>query len=157
MFGWFKRFDVNLCPDVQGRITLHGEPVPDVRITRSLEFMDDKERVDHTVTDASGAFFLPEKNIRSSKPGSMFGLEFTNQDIVAEYRGEKYIIWSSPQFGIKKIEEYRNKLTSLNCELASNPVQFEFKNKKNPHIDHYATSICRWSTDCKIFEEFKDS
>ncbi|TAA47939.1 hypothetical protein EXY25_01455 [Corallincola spongiicola] len=157
MFGLFKKFDVNLCPEVKGQILLEGKPVAGIKITRSLTFIEGKAQVDCVSSDDNGLFNLPEVNIRSSKPGSMFSVEHTRQDIVAEYNDQKYRLWTSIYPGIGKSPEYAKKLASLNCELTSKLAKFEFKNDKNPNRDYYATSICRWDDDYKLFEEFDRS
>ncbi|TCI03402.1 hypothetical protein EZV61_11070 [Corallincola luteus] len=154
MFGLFKKFDVNLCPEVKGQILLEGKPVAGIKITRSLGFMDEKKRVDCVSTDADGRFLLEEINIRSRKPGSMFGVEFTLQKITASFKDKEYKLWLSPYYGIEKSPDYAQKLASLVCELKSKPAKFEFPNSKKTNRDHYATSICRWDDDYNLFEEF---
>ncbi|TCI03403.1 hypothetical protein EZV61_11075 [Corallincola luteus] len=154
MFGLFKKFDVNLCPEVKGQILLEGKPVSGVKITRSLTYYYENERLDYTTTDDNGQFSFPEVNIRSRKPGSMFDVSRTYQELFAERCGQKYKLWRSTFHGIEKRPEYERKLGSLNCDLTSKLVKFEFKNNKNSNIDFFATSLARWSDDFIIFEEY---
>ena len=38
MFGLIKKYDVHMCSEVKGIITLNGNPVEGVLINRSLKF-----------------------------------------------------------------------------------------------------------------------
>lgn len=55
--------------------------------------------------------------------------------------------WVATQRDYKEIPEYTNKLAFLNCELTNKRVRFDFKNNHNKHLNHMASSICRWDED----------
>jgi len=67
MFGFLKRYDVHLSPEVHGQVKLDGKPMANLEVYRELTYRDDF--IDKTVTDFEGRFYFPEKNIRSRIPG----------------------------------------------------------------------------------------
>ncbi|RCU50897.1 carboxypeptidase regulatory-like domain-containing protein [Corallincola holothuriorum] len=156
MFGLFKTYDVHLCPEVKGRLTLKGEPVAGVTITRSLTFWDEAPRVDTTVSDENGHFTFAAVNIRSKKPGDMFVQEYTKQEVFAEQNGQKFKLWLSILYGYKERPEYSRKLAMLDCDLKNKVAKFEFKNDQDtdPDSNLSAVGICRWKEDFKIFEQY---
>ncbi len=150
MFGLFKRYDVHLCPDVSGVVLYQGQPVEGLTITRSLTYYYGKEQLDHTVTDAEGRFSFPEVNIRSSKPGSMFDVSRTYQEIKTNYENQEHRLWFSVFHGIENRAEYVEKLTTLTCELTNEAVKFSFENRHNPHLRFTAISNSVWEKDYRV-------
>ena len=151
MFGFFKKYDVHLCPEVKGQILNQGKPLVGKKVIRFLSYVDQKERFDHGVTDEEGRFSLPEVNIRSKMPGNFMVEHNTLQMIYIEQNNKKYTLWNSNLPGYKPISAYNRKLSSLHCDLISPDVSFEFANKANPQRPHYAGSICRWENDFTIY------
>lgn len=144
MFGLFaKKYDVHLCPAVSGRITLNGQPVKGVVVTRDVEY--GKPYVDTTQTNADGEFHFEVSTIRSSLPGGVFSQETkVIQTITAEYDGQRYTLWDSPQIGITANHEQTIRLAQLNCELTTEEAVFDFPSAETDVIGHTAASICRW-------------
>ncbi|WDE05161.1 hypothetical protein SG34_028350 [Thalassomonas viridans] len=151
MFGFFKKYDVHLCPEVKGQIFNQGKPLAGEKIIRYLSYVDYKDRFDHTFTDEEGRFSLPEVNIRSKLPGNFLVEHNTLQIIYIEQNKKKYTLWNSSLEGYEPKAAYARKLSSLNCDLTSPDVSFEFANDQNPQRPHYAGSICRWDKDFKIY------
>ncbi|MEL0634493.1 DUF6795 domain-containing protein [Pseudoalteromonas carrageenovora] len=60
MFGLIKKYDVHMCSEVKGIITLNGNPVEGVTINRSLKFAHKIEKEDQVITASDGTFYMPE-------------------------------------------------------------------------------------------------
>ncbi|WDE12126.1 DUF6795 domain-containing protein [Thalassomonas haliotis] len=156
MFGFFKKYDVHLCPEVKGQILNQGKPLAGEKVIRYLNYVDRKERFDHAITDETGRFSLPEVNIRSKMPGNFMVEHNTLQIIYIEFNNEKHTIWNSSLEGYKPNAAYSRKLSSLNCDLSSPTVSFEFTNDKNPQRPHYAVTNCQWDTDFSVYHVHTD-
>ncbi|WP_274055316.1 DUF6795 domain-containing protein [Thalassomonas actiniarum] len=150
MFGFFKKYDVHLCPQVKGQVLNQGKPLAGEKVIRYLSYVDYKDRYDHTFTDEEGRFSLPEVNIRSKLPGNFLVEHNTLQIIYIEQSKKKYILWNSNLPGYKPKAAYARKLSSLNCDLTSPRVSFEFANDTQQR-PHYAGTICQWDEDFSIY------
>lgn len=144
MFGLFKKYDVQLSPIVQGKIKLHGKPVSNQKVTRSLTYGDDDEQIDIVTSDLNGDFSFPEKMISSKRPGSMFDESTVRQIIVIERDNEKYLLWYSDTLGITPAQAISDRLLSLKCDLNNSEETFEFPSIEHPKLNHFTYSICRW-------------
>jgi len=151
MFGWFKKQEVFLSSEVNGVVTENGEPVANLKVIRSLIYTDQKVHKDTAVTDDKGHFHFPEKIIRSSNPNKPFAINRTSQEIYINKNGTLIPFWVATHVGIKELPEYKAKLAMLNCELTNKRVSFQFKNNYSEHVDHMASSICRWNEDYTPF------
>jgi len=147
MFGWFKKQEVFLSSEVNGVVTENGEAVANLEVIRSLMYIDGKDHVDVSITDSTGHFYFPQKSIRSSIPSKPFSEDRVSQQIFITKDDKTIPFWGATQRGYHEIIEFTEKLTLLNCELTNKRVDFEFKNKNNEHLNHTATSICRWNED----------
>ncbi|WDE05162.1 hypothetical protein SG34_028355 [Thalassomonas viridans] len=152
MFGFFKKYDVHLCPEVKGQILKEGKAVAGTEVIRSLTYVDNKERIDSVKTDNEGYFIFPEVNIRSKMPGNFMVEHTTRQIIFVEDEDQKRPLWLSTHTGIKPVSTYNKKLASLNCDLTSPLAHFEFTHEYNPDRRHSAASICRWEEDFEIYK-----
>lgn len=152
MFGLFRKYDVHMCSEVRGMVTLNGKPVSGALVKRHLKFAYKIEKEDEAETDFDGVFFLPEVSIESKIPGDMFSQESTSQLITVEYGGEKYDLWSSKLPSINEPDEYREKLSSLNGALENKRVNFAFPNHSDENLEYCASSICRWEKDFEIYK-----
>lgn len=144
MFGFFKKYDVHLSPVVQGQINLNGHPVPNQKVIRSLTYGDDAEQIEEVMTDQNGKFYFPDKNIRSSRPGSMFDESTVRQIVLIERDNKKYLLWYSDTFGIKPAEAISERLSALICDLNNSEETFEFPSIEHAKLNHFTYSICRW-------------
>ncbi|WDE12414.1 DUF6795 domain-containing protein [Thalassomonas haliotis] len=147
MFGLSKKYDVHLCPEVKGQILQEGTPVAGLEVLRGLTYVDNIERLDSTVTDAQGRFLLPEVVIQSKLPGDMFVESRTRQIIIAKRFDIDYLLWGGILHGIEPNEAFSIKLSTLQCDLISPEINFEFYNKLNPKLPFTAQGICRWEQD----------
>ncbi|QLE83689.1 DUF4198 domain-containing protein [Shewanella sp. Scap07] len=149
MFGWFKKKEVFLSSEVKGVITKNGTPVANLEVTRSLMYIDEKDHIDVVITDSAGYFHFPRKTIKSSIPNRLFSEDHVSQQITIEPEGELLPLWAANHVGITEIPEFSRKLSSMACELNNKRVSFQFENINNEHLDHQASSICRWQEDYK--------
>ncbi|QLE83687.1 hypothetical protein FLM48_00435 [Shewanella sp. Scap07] len=149
MLGWFKKKEVFLSSEVNGVITKNGSPVANLAVTRSLMYIDGKDRIDVAITDSEGHFYFPRKTIRSSIPNRLFSEDHVSQQITIEPEGELLPLWVANHVGITEIPEFSEKLSLITCDVVDAQVDFGFKNNNNPHLDHMASSICRWQADYK--------
>ena len=156
MFGLIKKYNVHMCSEVKGIVTLDGEPVEGAKILRELSYADDVIEADETETDNNGYFLMPVVTITSKKPGDMFVHDVVKQHINVLYEGNTYKLWKTRLLGIEPFAEVEEKLTSLNGDLSNSEVQFTFPNKQNPNLEFDGVSICRWDNDFEIFELIDD-
>lgn len=156
MFGLFKKYDAHLCSMVAGRILDNGKPVAGVKVERELMYIDEKKRIDSTLTDDNGCFTLPVVNVRSKAPGWLFCEQLTKQFVWVNLQNKHYVLWSGKLAGIEPIIAYDKKLSTLNADLKDPLVFFQFTNEGNPHVKHGARSICRWDTDFEIHHIIED-
>ncbi|MBO1896014.1 hypothetical protein HNW13_009550 [Shewanella sp. BF02_Schw] len=76
MFGFLKRYEVELSAPVKGRIIKNGIPISGMEIVRELSYggYDKGEPViDYTLTDTNGEFSFKEIKVKSNAPGNIFG------------------------------------------------------------------------------------
>ncbi|UJF20981.1 DUF6795 domain-containing protein [Shewanella sp. OMA3-2] len=156
MFGFFKKYDAHLCSAVSGRILDNGKPLVGVKIERELRYIDNKKRIDSTLTDKNGCFTMPVVNIRSKAPGWLFCEQMTGQTIGFFYKSEFYKLWGTFLSGTESIAAYDEKLSQLNADIVNPNVFFTFENKEVSHVPYGASSICRWDTDFEIQQIIED-
>ena len=157
MFGLIKKYDVHMCSEVKGVITLKGKPVEGAVILRNLKFAHRVEKEDQVLTAADGSFFMPEVVIDSKIPGDMFSHEVTYQYITVLYNSSEYELWNCELVGIEERNEYKEKLNSLIADLSSQNVDFIFTNHSNKNLNFYGSTICRWKNDFEIYENEDDT
>ncbi|WP_218668185.1 DUF4198 domain-containing protein [Vreelandella utahensis] len=142
MFGWFKRYDVHLSPEVKGRILKDGEPVADIEVYRELMYA--KHYTEKTVTDSDGHFSFPEKNIRSREPGKLLGVEHITQSITADYGPKTYLLWRTTTTSRTPEKVIEEKLSHMECDLANPEKMHHFTIAEHPDFTHNIRGICRW-------------
>ncbi|MDX5405616.1 MAG: carboxypeptidase-like regulatory domain-containing protein [Chromatiaceae bacterium] len=142
MFSWFKKYDVHLCPAVQGTITENGKPLAGIRVFRELDY--DKSHTDDAVTDENGHFYFAEKNIKSRLPGNKFDQSKSRQVISLDYQGKLFLLWYLNTSSIKPQQAVVQRLASLNCDLSNEELEHVFPNIEKPDFPHSTFSICRW-------------
>lgn len=144
MFGFLKKYDVHLCPEVHGRVLLKGKPLGNIEVFRSLTYGDDDEVLNKTLTDKEGRFSFDAVNIRSKKPGSMFDESSIRQVIDLDYKKENYLLWGGLVSEIKPNKLITDKLSKLLCDISSEEKYFEFTSSDEDHLVLGIQSICRW-------------
>ncbi|TMO46431.1 DUF6795 domain-containing protein [Pseudoalteromonas ruthenica] len=151
MFGIFKKQQVDLCSKVQGQLFVSGHPAKGVHVHRTLTYSGEQEFSDSTVTDSEGCFSLPKYSILSRKPNKPFFESFVYQYIYAEYEGDERLIWFAEQGGRIEQASFAKKLSTINCDLNDDEVQFQF-NSGMPKTLFCANSRGRWNKDFKIIK-----
>lgn len=141
MFGWFKRYDVHLCPEVHGVITHNGEPLSGITVYRELDY--DKSYTDSVVTDAKGRFYFTEKNIRSRLPGNMLDQSTVRQVLSIEYQQKNYVLWYSSTPSLKPHSSFRHALAGLQCEVTDPEQRYVLKNEEYPQLPLGVVGICK--------------
>ncbi|SBS31927.1 hypothetical protein MSP8886_02283 [Marinomonas spartinae] len=152
MFGLFKTYDVHMCSEVKGVLTLDGSPLGGIVVNRYLKFAYKLEKEDQTITNQDGSFYLPEVKIQSKIPGDMFSQESTFQLITVNYSDKSYELWRSKFPGLVELSEYKKKLSCLNGDLSSEKVNFAFQNDTDENLEFSASSICRWENDFEVYQ-----
>ncbi|MDP4537653.1 hypothetical protein Q3O60_15815 [Alkalimonas collagenimarina] len=141
MFGWLKRYDVHLCPEVRGVITHNGTPLAGVTVYRELDY--DKSYTDSVVTDKEGRFFFTEKNIRSRLPGNMFDQSTVRQVLSLDYQQKNYVLWYSSTPSLKPHSTFQQALATLQCELADPEQRYVLNNEEYPQLPLGVVGICK--------------
>ena len=142
MFGFFKRYDVHLSPEVRGQITLDGQPLANIEIERILDY--DKEYFDTTLSDENGKFYFPEKSIKSTRPGQMLDETRTRQVIGLTHHEKRYLLWYTTTSSLAPEKVIVDKLTNLSCDLSNPEERYEIPIHEDPSFYHVIISICRW-------------
>lgn len=150
MFGWFKKKEAYLSPEVKGVVKENGQGVANIQVSRLLIYIDEVERIDHAKTDDKGQFYFPEKMIMSRIAANELSEQRVYQDIYIERDKQTYTLWQADQTTFKEVPEYSKKLSSLHCDLTNKLVTFEFAHY-NPNRKNMASSICRWQEDYQPF------
>jgi len=150
MFGFGKKTEVHLSPEVKGSITRNGEPVPGAEVYRTLDY--DKEYFEQTFTDKEGRFGFPETNVRSGLPSKLMDETRVRQVIGAVVDGKKYLLWYHTPGGINERTAVTRRLRNLHCDLTTPEKELLFRNLKKPDFPHAAFSICRWNDGLEMDE-----
>lgn len=144
MFGFLKRYDVHLSPEVHGSVTLDGKPMANLEVYRELHY--GKNYIDKTVTGSDGRFSLPEKNIRSRIPGRLIDETRLRQVVSVYYDNKPYLLWYAVTDRIKEEKVVMEKLSTLDCDLKTPETSQHFVRHENPSFTHDISSICRWES-----------
>lgn len=150
MFGFGKKTEVHLSPEVVGSVTIDGVPVENVRVYRTLDY--DKEYFEETTTNENGAFSFPKRTIHSSRPGKLMDETRVRQVIGVLHQGEKYLLWYHTPGGITERTAVTQRLGSLHCDLTTPEKELLFRNLEKPEFPHAAFSICRWNDGLEMDE-----
>lgn len=144
MFAWFKKYDVHLSPEVQGKITLNGKPLSGIKVFRELDY--DKSYNDEAITNEQGQFYFPEKNIKSRLPGNKLDQSTIRQVISLDYQSKTYVLWYTSTPSIEPHATFKNLLKALNCDLTSPEEKYRLPNIEYPDFPHGVVSICQLDT-----------
>lgn len=140
-----KKYDVQLFPVVEGRITKNGVPQAGVTIIREATY-DDAE-IQEAVTGPDGRFSFPPWTIRSRTPGKAFVEDRLRQVLAAKHKGEQYLLWYYVTGRLDGEEVIAEKLGNLSCDLNDEEISYHFQMVENPSFTHNLASICRWEPD----------
>ncbi|NND65880.1 MAG: carboxypeptidase regulatory-like domain-containing protein [Gammaproteobacteria bacterium] len=122
---------------MSGVIEHNGEPVPNARVVRTVDFSG--AEADETMTDEHGFFELPEIFKRTAK--KYLPQEFVaSQKVVVHFEDTEHRIW----YAIKRVpeenSESRGKPLDVKCELTSEE-SIIMVNRSPIH------SLCTWDVE----------
>ena len=141
MLGMLKKYTVELCPEVHGRLTNNGAPIENQLIERSLTYADE-EYIDNCYTDADGKFSFTAKSIKSRLPGNILHQPVVRQ-ILSTYNADKELfIWATNLHEIVCPDIYKSHLLKLAADLQNEEEVFELENIELPEFPLLVRSIC---------------
>ncbi len=150
VFGWLKKTELELSPEVNGTVTLHGKPLASATVHRYLSY-GDKEFNDRVTTDANGQFRLPIKTARI-RVSAMFDT-WVSQKLVVEHANQKTEIWATGATNTVDYDSVRQLLSSMQCELTSPEMRLDIP-RRNPQSPPLGVgSICSFKHDEIILEK----
>lgn len=149
MFWPFKKYDVEMSPEVRGVITLDGMPQAGLTVYREVFYEGYKKGKiikDVVQTNQFGEFYFSSRFVKSSAPQDIFGQNLkVRQFIFVEFINNKYKLWgaSVPPRSNKKLLLMLN---DMKCELTSVQCihQVDLSPDGPPISVH---SICDWKAD----------
>lgn len=144
MFGFFRRYEVHLSPEVKGHIVAGGKPLEGAEVYRELFY--EEYYVDKAVTDPEGRFSFPQKIIRSRGPGKLFGETHITQVITVDYQGATYLLWRTSTTNLITPQVLAEKLHSLYCKLETPEELQHFPARERPSVTHNIRTVCRWNS-----------
>ncbi|HCE3215403.1 DUF6795 domain-containing protein [Vibrio parahaemolyticus] len=148
MFWPFKKYDVEMSPEVRGVIKLDGKPQVGLTVHRELfyEGYKDGEKVSDVVkTNSKGEFYFPEYHVRSRSPKDVFGQNFVIAQEIYTKKGDKDIyLWNATKQA-KAIPLVSDLMSKLVCDLNQEKLNYELRDPDTgERIYLPLTSICRW-------------
>ncbi|MGY0617377.1 DUF6795 domain-containing protein [Vibrio sp. FJH11] len=163
MFWPFKKYDVEMSPEIRGVITLGGVPQIGLTVYRELYYegyKNGKALKDETRTDEKGEFSFYNVIVHSRTPGDIFGGSLkVHQKVYLDWNNEQKKIWGAwaPPAGTKPL---RSMLSNINCELTNiqRIHEVDISPDKGASISVY--SICDWHSDrvtTYVYEESTDT
>ncbi|MEZ8188298.1 DUF6795 domain-containing protein [Shewanella sp. 5S214] len=141
MLGMLKKYTVELCPEVNGKITYNNVPLQNQTVIRSLTYNDD-ETVEECVTNSEGMFMFPEKSIKSRLPGNILHETAIGQIIFVEFQDQELLIWFANQREIISPESFSRLMSNLKAELTDAEQVYEFENSEFPASPFRVRSLC---------------
>jgi hypothetical protein len=181
VFGFLKRYEVELSAPVKGRITHNGIPVSGMEVVRELSYggYDKGEPIiDYALTDTNGEFSFNEVKVKSNAPGNIFGQNARlkqhifikkDRDEIKDDGDDSYWLWriSKNWVSVPYLHQY---LMQLNADLQNKELQYEVDLKLFGLIsDQPIVSICYWQDELfstyygedleeiKSFDDLKES
>ncbi len=148
MFWPFKKYDVEMSPEVRGVIKLDGVPQAGLTVYRELYYegyKKGKTLTDEARTNEYGEFAFDPVTVRSSAPGDIFGGSLmVHQKVFLNCNGEQKKLWDvwSPTDGRKPLVSM---LSDINCELKNieRIHEVDIAPEKGAPISVY--SVCDWN------------
>ena len=135
MFGFFKRYDVELSPEVKGRVTDKGKILSGTEVMRKLyyEGYDKSPVTDYALTNTHGEFSFDQLIIKSKAPGNIFGQDyFIRQEITIKNdlkdntnNDGYYWLWVMSRHS-NNVPPVSKLLLALNADLQNEEYQYEF-------------------------------
>ena len=124
-----------VASDVEGRLTLNGQPAVGARVVRKVNWKDQTGESEETVTDEAGRFSLPARwdVLRRALPAQFVA----HQSIIVHYQGQEYQIWGTGKLETTEYSEFGGKPENFRCELTDDLRRVD--------LDYgFVATICRW-------------
>lgn len=148
MFWPFKKYDVEMSPEIRGVITLGGIPQVGLTVYRELYYegyKNGKTLKDETRTDEKGEFSFSPITTRSRMPGDIFGGSLkVYQHVYVDYQNEKKEIWGAwvPPEGVNSLSWM---LMNIDCEISNEKRIHEVDISPEGAIRIPVHSVCDWN------------
>ncbi|MDO6611320.1 carboxypeptidase-like regulatory domain-containing protein [Shewanella sp. 1_MG-2023] len=159
MLGLFKKaVDVEVFPEVSGRLTLNGEAVEGLTLTRGFLYLNAMEQgiEDQATTDKNGQFRFPNLTWETKYPNNPLASQIIAQRITVDDSNfpdvDGVYLWSTESRGLKHISYFQERLLSLNCELTESEIIHQIIDEAFPDgsVRYEVGSICRWPSLEKV-------
>ncbi|SDZ99691.1 DUF6795 domain-containing protein [Alkalimonas amylolytica] len=144
MFGWFKRIDVQVSPEIKGAITLHDKPQADMVIKRGT-FFEDSWSWDSTRTDADGHFYFAEKTVKAREV--LHERQVAVRLLALDYptKGDEDLFFRLSSSHNLKSRSSDLLTDGMHCELSAEYTMSYLKSLEYPNMDwHGFQSKCRF-------------
>jgi len=148
MFGFFKRYTVEMSPEVRGRITDGGKPVVGIQVARSLSYdgyQNGNEQLQHTLTNENGDFSFTAVTIKSRMPGDIFGQNNRiKQSVYIKQKDVTSSLWFTrkdwaPSQTLSKL------MLELNADVNNKELHYEIDTTSFGGVPaQVVISICHW-------------
>ncbi|MCG3734144.1 carboxypeptidase-like regulatory domain-containing protein [Vibrio cincinnatiensis] len=150
VFGWLKKTELELSPEVKGTITLHEKPVVGAIVHRLLSY-GDREFNDKVTTDTNGQFNLPAKKARI-RVSPMFDT-WVSQVLLVEYAGKKVEVWTAGATSVLDSDSIKLLLSDVNCEISAPEMKIGIPrtNPRSPLL--WMVTTCNFKHDHVIIEK----
>ncbi|UMM02517.1 DUF4198 domain-containing protein [Vibrio campbellii] len=163
MFWPFKKYDVEMSPEVRGVIKLDGVPQAGLTVYRELYYegyKKGKTLTDKARTNEYGEFSFDPVTVRSSAPGDIFGGSLrVYQNICVNCDSEKKEIWGAwvPTEGAESLSWM---LMNIDCELSNSKRIHEVETSSESSRRTPVHSVCDWDNqkiDTYEYDEVTDT
>ncbi len=163
MFWPFKKYDVEMSPEVRGVIKLGGVPQAGLTVYRELYYegyKKGKTLIDETKTNELGEFSFLSMTIRSRMPGDIFGGSLkVYQHVYIDYQAEKKEVWGAwvPPAGAKSLSWM---LMNIDCEISNEKQIHEVDISPEGALRISVHSVCDWSyqgVDTYVYDRSTDT
>ena len=163
MFWPFKKYDVEMSPEVRGVIKLDGAPQAGLTVYRELYYegyKKGKTLTDEARTNEYGEFAFDPVIVRSSAPGDIFGGSLrVYQNICVNCDSEKKEIWGAwvPTEGAESLSWM---LMNIDCELSNSKRIHEVETFSESSRRTPVHSVCDWDNqkiDTYEYDEVTDT
>lgn len=163
MFWPFKKYDVEMSPEVRGVIKLDGVPQAGLTVYRELYYegyKKGKTLTDEARTNEYGEFSFDPVTVRSSAPGDIFGGSLrVYQNICVNCDSEKKEIWGAwvPTEGVESLSWM---LMNIDCELSNSKRIHEVETSSESSRRTPVHSVCDWDNqkiDTYEYDEVTDT
>jgi hypothetical protein len=144
--GFFDRFKICLYSEMQGVVTLHGQPVAGAQLVRKATYAAGKTASDSTATDAQGRFHFAPMYVHMFPRFWSFGGDRVGQIFSILHNGKELLGWRLMKYGYNENSEFNPEGSDmalkmdLICELTDDP---DTERPKGQYFGTVYKGICR--------------